>query len=809
MRALNDYVTGTFGRIAGALARQRRMSEHVAMLGLLTLAAAYISPLAVHAGSPAFQHDWTWPLWRQQKIFAWTVLISAWNPAGVGSFNPVPTLNPAQWLQVALPLVLGAKASLITYAWAAVSLAMLGAFRICTGAFRLPPATALFASALLGSSTLVFSKLAAGQIGYVAGMGCFVFGLPYVVGSFLRADSRQAAIGALWFAMATIQLQFLVFCELTALVVLASHSFRPRLQWLIVAAGTATFAVPSVWFLLHTGPAGAGISPPNAYWEYSQSRSVANAAAMLGYADLYSERAVAALGSWALPLVRWSGVALTALAVVVGLTLRNRAARALSVLCVVGVLWSTGVRGPLAFLWVWLFQHAVASYYLREFYHASVLIAVAQAVLSAVALGLLRARPVAMRAALGCVAVLISGLPTFSLGLWRTVPYATPPTFRVKLASLLRRPQSRVMMLPIHEPLAIAGDRVGGDDAFAWVDDTHLDVYSYYLPSVVWYPVVEDLRGNDAPISAFVPRLGVEVVVLRKDMRSLTNLLTVVGRSLPRTVGRLPSYARTPIDAGTSYVKFTPFPLIGTAELALPLPPDLGSLQPNPRVVYLDAPGTNSADQLPPYAASDNPQSGWVSYRDADDFFPRGLATPTLGIVTARGGSVTEVRVTHATDALVWAPHGVALGGRIVRATRYRRVSIPSGLVRIRALGPAAIGEIGEAAVPGFRSEASVVGRRIYPWLYRGVICTRGRGVLVLRESFDRGWHLQGLRGMRVLGHVRADGFANSWIVLGHGCSRVSAEFGPQQVAWLLLLLSAALLALVVAIIFGSQGSVG
>ncbi|MFI5388528.1 MAG: hypothetical protein ACHQY2_02325 [Candidatus Eremiobacterales bacterium] len=109
----------------------------------------------------------------------------------------------------------------------------------------------------------------------------------------------------------------------------------------------------------------------------------------------------------------------------------------------------------------------------------------------------------------------------------------------------------------------------------------------------------------------------------------------------------------------------------------------------------------------------------------------------------------------------------------------------------VSAIGPTAIGELGETPVDEPVSNSLVVATRDEPWRYSGTADLRGRGVVVLRQSYDPGWILR-VDGATVVRHVRSDGFGNAWIVDGEGTHPMTIEYEPQQTTFILLSISLA-----------------
>jgi len=102
------------------------------------------------------------------------------------------------------------------------------------------------------------------------------------------------------------------------------------------------------------------------------------------------------------------------------------------------------------------------------------------------------------------------------------------------------------------------------------------------------------------------------------------------------------------------------------------------------------------------------------------------------------------------------------------RAMRAKR-SIPA-VVSVRLLAPVSAG-----AVPAFTWRESRSGS------YQVALAdVRSRAVVSLDESYDARWAVRGLPPGWTARHIRADGYANAWIITGHGSARLGIEFGPD-----------------------------
>jgi len=559
----------------------------------------------------------------------------------------------------------------------------------------------------------------------------------------------------------------------------------------IVAAGAIVFAVPSLWFLAQRGPlSGADVSPPYRSWEVSQSASIGDTLAQLGYSARYPETFLRTLGPWSVVVVEWAVWAIAALALTGCIAARSRKALVLAALGVAGVVWVCGVRGPAAPVWEWLFANSALAAFLREFFHAAVLVAVAYAALAALGLRWIARRSAIAATALGFVLVACSGMATWSGGLGPSLPHVSAPPYAPELAARLPETDHRVMFLPPERPLFVRADRIGGIDAFDWAGAHQRSTFEYYPSGPLAFAASALARGDWAPALHVLPRAACDAVVWRPDVTS--PLWPADGP--PRS----DAASGMPLAGGARLYEIRAADMVSGARAAAPMPPSLRDFSADASLVYLDDPGRDAAASLERGIDSPDPSSGWVGYRDSYWAFGDGLATPTLGIVTSRRAAAIGVP-TRGDDLLLWAPRGALVNGMKVVAAQYERIRAAGSVATIQALGPTAVGEIGERPASAAVEPSGASGRATSPWSYGGSIDVKGPGLLVLRQRYDPGWTVS-VEGMRVDGHYRADGMTNAWVIDGDGVASFRIVYAPQRTAFWLLGLSLFLAAAWVAI---------
>ncbi|HYK54190.1 MAG TPA: hypothetical protein VEV38_11720, partial [Candidatus Eremiobacteraceae bacterium] len=421
------------------------------------LATVVTWPIVFHAGLPAFFHDWTWPLFSDRLFSLWQSQLSAWSDAGLGHPNSVPTVNPLAWLKVGLgifPADIGAK----IYLWFSIFVACSGAFRLARRTLGLSIVWSAFCAGAFALTPWLFAKIASGQSSEWAAIGAFIWGLTIAFDAYAARSVALAAFAALLFALSTNQLQYLVFAELAAIVgLLAFRDAHALRVWLTIAIGSCVFALPSLWFLAVRGPlGGAEVTPPYGLWEFSQSSSVGDSFALLGYAAGYPEQFLRTLGAAALPAVKWGMWGIGILAAAAVLVTRSRIVYAFAAIGLIGFAFVSGVRGPIGIVWQWLFAHVGATAFLREFFHAATLLAIAYAACAAVALEWISRRSRIAASCLGIGLLATAGIATSCGGLREVLPFVQPPPY---VAELERMPplSGPVLFLPPERPLFVQG----------------------------------------------------------------------------------------------------------------------------------------------------------------------------------------------------------------------------------------------------------------------------------------------------------------------------------------------------------------
>jgi len=330
-----------------------------------------LRPLAFEPGIPAFQHDWLWPVDERQIYGFATQGLFAWERAGGGSFQvyPVPWWPP---LMAAGFYALGPHVGLVLFLLLWIGLGALGIARM-SRTFGLGSLAAAVTVAVFLGNPVLLNELQAGHIYFIISYGL----LPWV---YVSARERTSPAGSLvtgvLLGLASAQHQFLVMGGLLAL---AGTKLREGTAYLRFAFAlvVATVVISPSWIdAAVAGVKSLDVDAPVIRWEVFQSTSVSESFRMLGYTSGYDARMVS-------PLVKallWSIPAFA----VIGAVLSGRNAKTwwMAFIALVGVIVTSGLRGPASAIFSFAFAHVSASGFFRELYNASALTSVGASILS-------------------------------------------------------------------------------------------------------------------------------------------------------------------------------------------------------------------------------------------------------------------------------------------------------------------------------------------------------------------------------------------------------------------------------------------
>lgn len=761
------------------------------LFGCLTL-----WPFVTHAGIPVYQHDWSWspePIRFRDGLLQ---LVSTWNEEGLGHANSFATANPVAIATVAFGLLISPKIGLSALLTAICVVAGTGAMvltRFASGS----RAGAIIAGFLYLASPVFFNKVSAGQITYTESYAIF----PWVVFCTIRAiqvggAARFVAL-ALVCGVSCVQPQFFLFGVIQAIVF--AVTLRGRRAFAVVACVACSELVlnlPTVYSALALNYGFAFTIPhPIGRYEYLQSAAPADAVRMVGYIIPYATNAyarapfggVAQFLLWAVPCIALTGFAAA---------LRNRLAQGALLLCAVGIILSTGERGPLAGAFVWGFTHLSAAALLREFYHSSVLTACGFAFGTAFAVAAFprTAIPVGLT-------YLFAFFPFAFPGHSADLHFAKPPSGQVQVNEFLRaQPPGRVLPYPYKMPLQLGHSEVSGVDVFSYSDREHM-LASEYAPTPQIDAVARMIADGMVDEAAGVlRRYGVRYIEWRRWLRSAypDSLLEPEQRRYRVSAdgvfnATIAAYARLTRDAKCFHDT-----CIGVLPQARPI------LDSPTSVVSGVLDWTNAKDQtvveLPPLAGTAfsnwhlTPMSGWVSAAQWNWASPRWaqMVWPLAVTGAARPDELRIHVVQPSTVPYTGGPLHVCREGRCQMRDKALHAGFEIGRnASVVAHGPAALGMPFRTPHIGALHRAYLNYTNPYPWLFKATLHGAGQVLVVLRTRFDQGWALSGLP---IRERLSVDSGLNGWIVdAGDRGGPLTISYGPQRTFFFATIIEAAL----------------
>lgn len=715
-------------------------------------------------GTPAFAHDWKWPLVASQ-MHAWpSILHSAWLSWGSGA--------PAVQELASYPIVMTASA-LGTFLSPAVTLYVvltllgiaggLGAARVAAAAGLDMTWQILFAAAfpLLPPA---FDRLCAGHFNWLLGYALF----PHFAATLLTyrpSPMRAGALGVFW-GLAASQVEFLTFFAVALAV-----AGRRAVRWDAIGAAALACGIqaPMIAALFASHPSAAFESAhTNLAWQLAQSSGVL--IGLAGGADPvhYFELAEPLAAFFLAPLV---------LAAAYG-ALSAPQFRGLAVLWLVASAWAAGLHGPFASIAGPLFQNVSAAAILREFSHAEVVVALPLLLFAAIGVrALLPGR--AGVAAVVFAALLAPGVAPMLEGKLATIdaPMRVPASYESVSAFLASLPgDGQILWLPEIQPLAFAHSR-GGADSLAFPAGRH-NPYLEYRPTVEIVAALRALDWGRSQACGLLGDLGVQAVVVRPSVTSNVtwpNFSQTPARATLRADGlsealRTDDVSVYAVPCYRGIVTWgTPATLRGDwydlANLSAAGATDEVTLPPSPpayAAAHLgQAPRTS-------YSSLD-PSDGWVPLSALDDYLPW------------FGYAFGDVVLT--LDASADDVSGYLLAA--IPGSHFRWQSADAIEQRLRS-GPVAIWEVAkptnQMGAPGIPGPSKPLRLRVDSNSYSGP-APDASSLVVLHQRNYGAW--RAVADGQVLRPLPADGFAVGWIV-GPNARNLSIYYAapPMWILW-------------------------
>lgn len=743
-------------------------------------------PFIAHHSIPAYQHDWSWSPYPERFRDGFLQLISTWNEEGFGHPNPFATANPLAAITVTVGILFPPRTGLLLLFALVSAVGGLGIIALsrCLSDNFVAGRVAAF---LYIASPVFFNKTSAGQLAYLEAYALF----PWVVYFTIRALSegkREWFIGlALTSALECVQPQFFLYGVIDAAVfAIAIGGRRAPLVVATVIVAETVLNAPGI-YALTTLPAGYGftIAHPLRNWEFLQSAALPDALRLMGYIIPYASMAYdrvawgqfSLFALWSVPLISLAGFVRA---------YRNPVARGMLSLTLIGLFLAMGTRGPLALPLEWSFAHLTPSALLREFYHSSVLASCAFAIGTSLAIS--SWRPAYWIVPLMYIFAL---MPLAIPGHDADLNFVSPSLDQLQARSYIHQGvEGRVLPLPFKMPLRVGDAKQSGIDVFAYIDRAHMLASEYGMTPELDTVSAMVADGHERQARDVLARDGVRYVTWRQEMNSaFPGALADSGQQRYRaraqavfnkTIARYRIMLRNVRCFGGTCVGVLRHvrPLIDSADALA-----LGVASWNrvtPGATLAEAPTPSPVIKFDEWASS--PADGWVpadAWRWSDPLWDE-IVSPLTLVGNRNSSSVTLSNVKHLELAYIGGP--LQFCSVLCKGTVFSSVpsivAQPERALRVRAGGHAAIATVGTSVDRYRPSHANLAFAMPSPWEVHGHFSAAGPALLILRNRFDGGWTLSGLR---VLGRVNVDGGLNGWWVDANaGGARFKIIYQPE-----------------------------
>lgn len=770
------------------------------LCGLFTL-----WPFITHGGIPSYQHDWSWPFQRERFQDGFLQLVSTWSEEGIGHANPFANANPVALFTLCLGTILPSRLALLLLL---AIICLIGGTGIALLARHASGSTpgALLAVFVYICSPVFFNKTSAGQVAYLEAYALF----PWVVYATIRA---AAGDGRIWLALAglssaleCVQPQFFIYGILQAgifAIVFWRRSGVLAFATVALAEGLLNLSGIYAALALRQGY-GITILPPTPRYELLQSAAPTDAVRMLGYIIPYAVEAygrfpfgaLCSLALWAVPLVALVGFVL----------MRSKpAVRGGLVLALVGVVLSTGERGPLAPLLQWGFANASVVTLFREFYHSSVLTACGMSIGTACAIG-----------SVPRVAFAISGLyfaafiPLVVTGHNFDLHFHKPPDSQLLVANVIRSlPAGRVLVYPYKMPLSYRDSLASGVDTFSYIDRHHMLASEYGETPEIDAAATMLADGRAGEARGLLTRYGVRYIMWRSWVKSAfpAALLQPEQRRYRERAQRVFNGSKPLYAALAEQRRCIADTCFGILHGSRPLVEAISargrqsgswSNVSEKLTIVSELPG----QQIRFYAAHLSPAGGWVPasiWLWAHPAWAQ-LIAPLAVIDRGRDEPMVLLNRRPASYAYTGGPLEICMPEcrSLPHALHVRKFS--GGHGTLKPFGASGLSEyLPDAALPRL-SQADVKFTYDLPWRVSGTVHGGGDVLMVLRTRYDRGWVLHGFRTLR---RLTIDGTLNGWLIdAGTHGGTFALIYEPERIFLIAALIQAILYGVVIVGVF-------
>ena len=801
-------------RIRDTLPLRERLRKHykpaIAILISTVAALLVVRPVLALPYAPSFRHDWIWPIADASLKNVVQIAFSAWAPQDLGSPNSYPSLAPIFVYMAWGGKLFGLKPSLDIFLVFCATAAALGALVTGRALFNSTVAGSLSAIAYVGSPGFT-NELIAGHYGDLMAYAAFPWMIYALVGQYRRPAPLWIVLACAAAALCTLEIQFTVF-NLGVLTIAALVMRRRSVT--IAAMCSACFMLlvnaTTIGQALRFGTEFGVFLRQRAVlsWIHSQSAPFPLALYGAGYGPHYDRLLLTGPASWIN-----AGANVAIVLALVACACRFRRDRAVVTLVAVygaGVAILSGERGPLGFLFAWLFVHVRTMSLLRELYHVSQLVTLPLGLgLGGVAVLALALRESKLRIAiLACVSVVTVAYASGPLAGGAGHFLRAHPLQAIEREGLDRSgqipPTERLVFWPGQQPVETENGDIGVDPLAYYPVGDNWSIFSYDKGDVTTLAADLLYRGRFADAQHLYARMSVGFIVLSRD-RGFAQPNIVLERERIRLAVSPPAYAVVtsriqPVDA-LPLVRGSGTPIVVDGDFARLLdrryagevlafmrqrPPflamhaeyRLGDSNPIDAAIAF---GCRSVTVPEPSALEAGVRSAWVAgyrygYADPSLAMPLTDAVVTQSDVLARspqaadGPELSSVIDGSGRNAFAWVNSLPALGAS--QAIAVAAIAGPPKPNCVAAFQPTRTA--GRVAVLNFRRES--------PTALDGTLSIFRGGTLAFSDSFNPGWKLEidGEPTDERL-HFLADGFANGWVVQAKpGVHRFNLRYEPQ-----------------------------
>ena len=762
-----------------------------AILGVL-----WMLPFWTHARAcPMGLHDWAYPCLDQQRGTYLPSLVAPWWDTDLGVAHALPQIS-LPWLLLGALVWISPSLGVRLFILVAFIGAAIAADAAAERLFGVSKGWARFvAGALYAGSPFLATKLASGQLGFIACASLVPATLIAFDAVAKSGGIRAWAACALCVASAFAQVQ-VGLIVLLLLPVVALGRVRARV-WLALWAVAGLTWLPAAYSTIVAYRSGVFVPEAQlAIWLSDKSVPWQHAIDGTAYFANY-------FVSTAPPITIVSFTFLSVVAFVAALAFGGATRRIAVFALVLGVV-ATGTAGPAGILLTWLFGHVTPVQIFREFYDllflAPLVVACATAA-GAAALEAALARRVFLRFFAGAVAC---GLACVLLYPTATASTASLVPFITGLAQALPIPgDDRILWLPATPPLG-PPDSIGGADPYQLSLGSHPDASAFHPTGVLAY--VDALADRSQPVSmAMLERLDVADSIVRRGLVS-------------QRIATSASVHEGPI--ATAFAPAAP-PVASVVALAAGTPacePDLRSVLMRDLTAYARCdPAWWVAPREDATSSTDDPRTAWIGGERWALLDPD-LAQPRWPVLFTRSTSTYRWDQPAAGITWVYAPSGAVLNGRAVTPSRaWRPLATKAGDDSLEGNGRGIVAvsaslpqpQLGRASlgiphrIPRERQLQVVSSDRLLG-SFEAIVPAHDLSFVVLRAGWSSDWRAT-IDG-HDLGPPRiADGYAAGWpLKPSTHASRLAIEFAPS--APYIAMLAASWIALAVLIVLVVRG---